>query len=465
MSRTTSQGSLQDKLDSVSNLVDYLYANPKGSPARDAVLRQPPPFVQPEYTSWRDEQTAWRRSVGFYNQSYHMISSVVRGKDAKALIQSLAVNNLEKLGVGKARHYLACGYDGNVVGDGILFCQAEDELELVGRAAGHKWLEFQAATGGWDVTIEPDQIFSQNAAGRRRVYRYQVEGPNAVPLLEKLNGAALPDIPRTTIVTMTIAGCRVSGFRMAMAGGPGYEIWGPWDDGERVKAAILEAGAAFDLRQVGSFAYFSTPLENGWIGRPVHAIYTSQEMRAFREWLPQNCNEINWALGGSFYSPNIEDYYFNPYELGYGYHVKFDHDFIGREPLERIANADHRRKVTLVWDSRDVLDIISSGMKPDELPALYLNQPLSNYAVWQYDAVCAEDGKVVGVAVSTGFNWNERTMMSTAVVDSKYAEPGTKVGVLWGEPDGGAKSRPWLEPHRQVRVRATVAPSPIRADG
>ena len=465
MPQEPSQLTLQDKLDSVPNLVDYLYTNQKGSPARDAVLRQPPPFVQPEYTSWRDEQKAWRESVAFYNQSYHMISTIIRGNDAKALVQSLAVNNLEKFGVGKARHYLACGYDGNVVGDGILFCHAEDEIELVGRAAGHKWLEFQSETGDWDVTLEPDQIFSQNSAGRRRVYRYQVEGPNAAPLLEQLNGAKLPDVPRTTIVTMSIAGHRVSGFGMAMAGGPGYEIWGPWDEGEAVKAAILEAGAGFDLRQVGSYAYFSTGLEIGWVARPVHAIYTGEKMRAFREWLPASSNEAKWALGGSFYSPKIEDYYFNPYELGYGHHVKFDHDFIGREALERIANDNHRRKVTLVWDPKDVADLVASYMNPDELPALYLNHPVSNYATWQYDAVCAENGDTIGAAVYTGFSWNERAMISVSVINAQYAEPGTKVSVLWGEPDGGAKSHPWLEPHRQVRICATVAPAPIRNGG
>jgi hypothetical protein len=35
------------------------------------------------------------------------------------------------------------------------------------------------------------------------------------------------------------------------------------------------------------------------------------------------------------------------------------------------------------------------------------------------------------------------------------------VSVVWGEPDGGAKSFPWLEPHRQMEIRATVAPAPI----
>lgn len=460
MTKAFSQQSLQDKLDTVPNLVDYLYRNKKGSPASDAVLRQPPPMVQPEFTSWRDEQSAWNNSVAFYNQSFHMISSVIRGKDAKALVQSLAVNNLEKFGVGKARHYLACGHDGNVVGDGILFCEAEDEIELVGRAAGHNWLEFQAETGGWDVTIVPDQIFSQNAVGRRRLYRFQVEGPYADALLEKVTGGALPDVPRTTIVNFMIAGHKVSAFRMTMAGGPGYEMWGPWDEGEAVKAAILAAGPEFDLRQVGSYAYFSTALEIGWVPRPVHAIYTSDEMRPFREWLPDTANEVRWSLGGSFYSDDIEDYYFNPYELGYGHHVKFDHDFIGRAALEAIADKKQRQRVTLAWDPEDVNKLTASYMDKDQPPGLYLNYPLANFANYQYDAVLDADGKTIGAAVYTGFSWNERSVLSTAIVDADHAAPGSKVTIVWGEPDGGARSRPWLEPHRQMKFSATVVPTP-----
>ena len=38
-------------------------------------------------------------------------------------------------------------------------------------------------------------------------------------------------------------------------------------------------------------------------------------------------------------SDNIEDYYMTPYELGYGPFVKFDHDFIGREALEKMPQA------------------------------------------------------------------------------------------------------------------------------
>jgi len=453
--------SLQDVLDSVPNLVDHLYSNRKGSVLKDAVLRQPTEFVAPEFTTWRDEQRAWREGVAFYDQSFHMTTTYLRGPDAQRLMSSLAVNSFETFGVGRSRHFVCCSPDGHLIGDGILYSLVPDELVLVGRAAGHNWVRFNAETGGWDVSIEEDEIFSLNPAGRRTVYRYQVEGAHALELAEKVTGAPLPEAPWSHIFRVSIAGHDVWAYRHTMAGNPGCEFFGPWDEGPAVKDAILEAGAALDLRRVGSLAYFTNALELGWIPRPVPAIFTAHELRPFREWLPATSSEATWGLGGSFYSPDIQDYYFTPRELGYGNVVKFDHDFVGREALERTADEEQRRKVTLVWDPADVGRVIESYMQPDELPGLYIELPRATYATWQYDAVHDGQGRTIGASTYTGFSWNERAMLSLAVVEPGYAEPGTRVSLTWGEPEGGAKSQPWLEPHRQMEIGATVAPAPI----
>lgn len=453
--------SLQDVLDSAPNVVDYLYSNRKGSVLKDAVLRQPTEFVAPEFTTWRDEQRAWREGIAFYDQSFHMTTTYVRGRDAQRMFSSLAANSFENFGVGRSRHSVFCSHDGHLLGDGILYSLHPEEMVLVGRQAGHNWVRFNAATGGWDVSVEEDEIFSHNPTGRRTVYRYQLEGPHAPELIAQLTGAPLPDAPWSHIFPVTIAGHHVWGQKHTMAGNPGCEFFGPWDEGPAVKEAILEAGAAFDLRRVGSLAYFTNALELGWIPRPLPAIFTGDELRPFREWLPATASEATWGLGGSFYSPDIEDYYFWPQELGYGNNIKFDHDFVGRAALESGAGAGSRKKVTLVWDPEDVARLVESYMRPDETPPLYLELPRATYATWQYDAVHGDQGHTVGVSTYTGFIWNERSMLSLAVVDPQYAEPGTRVSVVWGEPEGGAKSRPWLEPHRQVEIGATVAPAPI----
>ncbi|MEI9852332.1 MAG: hypothetical protein WDN24_17390 [Sphingomonas sp.] len=112
---------------------------------------------------------------------------------------------------------------------------------------------------------------------------------------------------------MNIAGHKIRTLRHGMAGAPGLEIWGPYDTQEEVRAAILEAGKEFGLIPVGSRAYPSNTLESGWIPSPLPAIYTGEKLKAYREWLPAASYEATGAIGGSFVSDSIEDYYLNPW--------------------------------------------------------------------------------------------------------------------------------------------------------
>ena len=179
-------------------------------------------------------------------------------------------------------------------------------------------------------------------------------------VIEKVLGGPAPDVKFFSMTTVTIAGKTVRALRHGMAGQPGWELFGSWDDGEAVREAIVSAGEEFGLRQVGGRAYSSNTLESGWIPSPLPAVYTGDSLQAYREWLPATGYEGKASLGGSFSSPNIEDYYLTPWDLGYGSYVKFDHDFIGREALERMADGQHRRKVTLALDDDSVSETIGT---------------------------------------------------------------------------------------------------------
>ena len=85
-----------------------------------------------------------------------------------------------------------------------------------------------------------------------------------------------------------------------MVGQPGFELFGPWDDGEAVKAAIVEAGQEFGLKQSGARTYSSNTLESGWIPSPMPAVYSGEKMKAYRQWLPGNGYEASASLGGAF---------------------------------------------------------------------------------------------------------------------------------------------------------------------
>ena len=156
--------------------------------------------------------------------------------------------------------------------------------------------------------------------------------------MAKLTGGPLPDVKFFNMTDFTIAGHRVRALRHGMAGQPGFELFGPWAEGDEVLHAILEAGAEFGLMRAGAKAYSTSNLESGWIPTAVPAIF-GPEMRGYREWLDAGALG---SLGGSMDSGDITDYYVTPYDIGYGRTVKFDHDFLGREALERVAAEEHR---------------------------------------------------------------------------------------------------------------------------
>jgi vanillate/3-O-methylgallate O-demethylase len=460
MAEETKPRSLQELMERVPNVVDYLYKNPPKTPGNVYSVMMPHEVVRPEYTTWRDEQRSWRVGVALHDQSYHMSSLYVRGRDAVKLFEKLAVNTFKTFAPGAAKQFLACSPEGYVIGDGILYYLDADTLLLIGNPSTTDWAQFNAETGGFDVSVEVDPMWVVNKARKRTAYRYQVEGPNALKLLEKLNGGPLPEIKFFRSGTLAIAGCQVRGMRHSMGGVPGLELSGPWDDRDKVKAALVEAGKEFGLRRIGSLAYFSTVIETGWWAVPFSAVYTSPELKPYREWLSPNNAAMRMSLGGSFYSPRVEDYYQTPWDIGLGHIVKFDHDFIGRAALEAMADQPHRRKVTLVWNAEDVLAAFQR-MLGDGPTAMHIDMPLSATARLHYDRVMAPDGETIGLAHYPGYTVNERAMMSIGSVAEAYSKPGTDVVLLWGEDGGGQRSGQWIEPHEQVKIRAKVAPSPI----
>ena len=447
--------SLQNLLDRVGNPVNLLRNSQLGAYVY--------PVVPGEFTNWRDEQLAWRETAVLFDQSHHMAELVVRGPDSAKMLSDLTINSFATFAPNKAKQYVPCNYDGYVIGDGILFYLGENEFDFVGRAPTVNWLQFHAQTGGYRVEIDRDDRSPSNPRGKavvRRRYRYQVQGPNANQVLERLNGGALPDVKFFNMDVINIGARKVRCLRHGMAGAPGLEIWGPYEEREEVREAILKAGEDFGLVQVGARAYASNTLESGWIPSPLPAVYSGEKMRKYREWLPASGYEGTGSLGGSFVSDDIEDYYMTPFELGYGSFVKFDHDFVGREALERMAKdpqRPQRKKVTFVWNADDVTRIFASLLRPGTDNYKYFEMPLANYASASYDRV-TRGNKVVGLSMFSGYSFGERSALSLGVVDSNI-EIGEELTLTWGE-EGGGTRKTTVERHKQMEIRVQVAPVP-----
>jgi vanillate/3-O-methylgallate O-demethylase len=138
--------------------------------------------------------------------------------------------------------------------------------------------------------------------------------------------------------------------------------------------------------------------------------------------------------------------------MGWKKNIRFDHDFIGRAALEREVAEPRRTMATLVWNGEDVADVFASLLRKDAEPYEYMEMPRNLLGLTWVDKVMHE-GKLVGTATSRCYSYHFREMLSLAVLDIELAAPGTQVEVIWGLPG-----------KRQKTIRATVVPTPYKAD-
>ncbi len=425
------------------------------------------PVVAAEFTNWRDEQRAWRESAVLYDQSHHMDEVTVEGPDAAAFLDHVGINNFRNFDLNRAKHFVPVTPAGHVIGDMIIFREREDKFVLVGRAPTADWVQFQQAIGKWNIRVHRDPRSDSRPDGRaiyRTHYRFQIQGPEADKIFEKMNGGPVPEVKFFHTAWINVGSKRVQALRHGMAGEPGLEIWGSYADKSYVQSVILQAArdAGVDMRQVGCRAYSTNTLESGWIPSPLPGIYSGDGMLAdYRDWLGADSYEAVGSIGGSFVSEDIADYYVNPFELGYGFYIDWKSDFIGKEALTGMKDGPNRKKATFEWNSEDVVKVIASAFQRGEAPCKWIDFPQPNYASTSADRVM-KGSKMVGMSMFNGYSYNERCMLSLGVV-APEVEVGDELVLVWGEPDGGSEKTS-TERHVQAEIRVRVSPTPYSHD-
>ncbi|MFE6887733.1 aminomethyl transferase family protein [Streptomyces sp. NPDC057694] len=431
--------SLQDGIDTAGSPVGLLW-KPGAEPWT-------PEVVEREYVGWRQEQAAWHEGVALLNLSHHMFDMWIEGPDATRVLADHGANNFEKFAVGQAKQYVPVTAEGLIVTDGILAREGADRYLLSGVPAAQHWVRYHAEKGGYDVGFETDASSAfRPGGGPPKLFRYQVQGPLAKELVENVFGGPMPETKFFHTADVRLDGRDFKALRHGMAGQAGFEFIGPWEHAAAVHDAFLTAGEPLGLVQVGALAYTTPSVESGWIPSPVPAIYSAPELEDYRRHLPLFGIEGQRPLNGSHFSPDIEDYYVSPYELGYGKLIHFGHDFIGRDALLAARDADRRQKVTLVLDPDDVRRVVGEGNDPGFV--------LTYARHW----VEAEAG-AVGVTMQTASIDPVGTVLAQSLVDAAHAVPGTRVAVVWGEHPG-----PGTDPGADLgfpRIRGTVQPSPF----
>lgn len=428
--------SLQQAIDQAGSPVDLLW---KPNPAPWA-----PPVVKPEYAGWSAEQAAWREAVTLSDLSHHMSDLFIKGPDALRLISDFGVNDFGSFAIGQAKQFVPVTEEGYLIADGILMRNGEESFTLTGNPASQNWLRYNAQKGRYDVELATDPVTGQRPGGGDPVlFRYQVQGPRALALVEKVFGGPLPKTKFFHSVDVSFGGRPFRALRHGMAEQPGYEFIGDFKLSEHVKKAFIAAGEEFGLVLIGAKAYSTNGIESGWVAGPTPGIYSAPGLRGYRDSLNANGYEGHKPLHGSHYSTRMEDYYYSPYEIDYGKIVSLNHDFYGRAALEEASRNVTRKKVVLELDDNDARKHLGTQ---DDFFVTY-----GRYRIETGD-------KMIGLTSYTGRIAPIGKVLALSVVDIRHAEPGSRVSLVWGE-HPGRDTKPEAVAGF-ARIGATVRPSP-----
>lgn len=405
-------------------------------------------FTTPyEYTGWRDESDSWKKTAYLNGTLNPTPTYKIKGPDTFRFLKDTCVNSFEKFPVGMGKHGIMCNGDGLVVQDGVMIRTGTDEVITYWMAP---YIVYAHMKGNYNVQGE-------DLTGK--VFLFQLAGPRSLEILEAAAEENLHDIEFMNHRSATIRGRSVRVLRMGMAGSLAYEIHGNIEDACEVYDTIYKAGEAFGIRKLGHHTYMLNHTENGFPQAYYHFPYPWKEDSGFVEFL----NKIGGGLGfganllGSM-GDDIRLRYRNPVELGWDKMIKIDHDFVGREALEKEVANPKRKMVTLKWNVEDIMDVHLSQYQPGE-PYAPMDQPNdlvytsdANSLAYHADRVL-KNGEVVGISSGRAYTYFYRDVISLCSIDTAHSAMGTEVIVLWGDPGT-----------RQKEIRAKVSRFPYLDD-
>jgi glycine cleavage system aminomethyltransferase T len=372
-----------------------------------------------EFTDWRDETISWKKTCYLHAGLNATHTVKVKGPDTLKFLSMLCVNSFNKFPIGSIKQGITCDENGMVTAAGVLLRTGEEEVVsywMINLLLEHDSGDYD------DLNVEVENLTGQ-------VFMYQIAGPVSIDVLEAACGNSLRDLKFLRAMDTTIASKPVAIYRLGMAGTLAYEVHGAIEDAHVIYNELYKTGVPFGMRRLGNRSYPMNHSENGF---PQYAVH-------FRA--PGDEALIIAPLYGSL-SDDITHYHHNPFELNWGKIVKFDHDFVGKDALEKIAAENKRKLVTLEWNIEDIADVFISQFR-DKEPYKYIESP-RDPDLWfggtSHDKVINSKGEMVGTSFGRQNSAYFQRMISICCLDTEYTEIDTEVIVVWGEPGTRQKS-------------------------
>jgi aminomethyltransferase len=205
-----------------------------------------------QYGGILEEHKAVREAAGVFDIS-HMGEFFVSGPNAKAFLNGLLTNDVDKLGVGQGQYTLMLNEEAGVIDDLILYRLHDAEYLLVVNAS--KIDEDRA----WIKKNLPEGINFFDKSDTTSAVALQ--GPKAIEIAKKFLGPAWPE-PKRNEITAYSWNCQpVLAARTGYTGEDGVEFFVDNEIAEPFLTALLEAGKDSGLKPCGLGARDTLRLE------------------------------------------------------------------------------------------------------------------------------------------------------------------------------------------------------------
>jgi glycine cleavage system T protein (aminomethyltransferase) len=245
-----------------------------------------------QYEGVITEHRAVRTDAGAFDVS-HMGEFFVEGAGARAFLQSVFSNDLDRIGEGKAQYTLLTNEQGGIIDDLIAYELSPERFLLIVNAANREpdfaWLEERALDGDVELRDASDEYAL-----------IAVQGPRA---LERLG---VPEAPAFTFADGEVGGVACTINRTGYTGEQGVEL-------------LVDAQSAAEL--------WDRVLERGVVPCGLGARDTLRL-------------EVCYPLHGNDITPETD-----AISAGLGWVCALDKDFTGAEELRRIKEAGPERKL------------------------------------------------------------------------------------------------------------------------
>ena len=214
------------------------------------------------------EHAAVRERVGIFDVS-HLGKISVKGLGAKAFVNHMVTNDLDRIAPGSAQYNLFCNDAGGVIDDLIVYEFSADDIFIIPNAANCERVcgDLSAAA---PAGIEVKNIHQELAV-------LAVQGPESAKVLANLGLQLQMDY--MSFVKRTISGHEDLGeviiCRTGYSGEFGYELLPSWASAEKVWELLVIEIAKFDGRVCGLGARDTLRTEMGY---PLHGHELSLEI-------------------------------------------------------------------------------------------------------------------------------------------------------------------------------------------